>query len=357
MEYKQLKKASVALGMIALLAVTGCKKDDPVVEETPIPVTSGMVVGCEGTFNMNNASIHWIGDDGTSRTNAFASANGTGPGDVLQSYREFNGKGFLVMNNSQKVEVVDATNFGYIATISGVDYPRDVLAVSSQKAYVTNGSGAGDVKIVNLATYSVSGSIPVGNGPEEIVSNGDFLFVSNSGGFGFDNTVSVIDPLTDAVVATVEVGDLPAALEVDYQGNVWVLCQGNTEYDADWNIVNETEAGIYRIDGQNHVVTGVLQIGQIGDHPRYMSLNPAKTALYIVNGDVKVLNISLGEFGSDFAQGPFHGIGVNNLTGEVYLSSTPDYVNNDEVYIYSSNGVLTDTYASGIAPHSFTFRP
>jgi hypothetical protein len=76
-----------------------------------------------------------------------------------------------------------------------------------------------------------------------------------------------------------------------------------------------------------------------------------------VDGDVKVFNISTGEFTADFATGPFHAIGVNEITGEVYLSSTPDYVNNDEVYIYSSTGALTDTYASGIAPKSFTFRP
>lgn len=352
-----MKRASMALGMIALLAVTGCKKEEQEEEIAPIPVTSGMVVGCEGTFNMNNGSVHWIGDDGTSRTTAYESANGVSPGDLLQSYREFNGNGFLVMNNSQKVEVVNAINFGYLGTISGLDYPRDILAVSSQKAYVTNGSGAGDVKIINLSTYSISGSIEVGNGPEEIVSNGNFLFVSNSGGFGFDNTVSVIDLLSDAVVATVEVGDLPAALEVDYQGNIWVLCKGNTEYDADWNVVNETPAEMYRIDGQSHVVTGVLPVGEVGDHPRYMELNQAKTALYIVDGDVKVFNISTGEFTADFATGPFHAIGVNEITGEVYLSSTPDYVNNDEVYIYSSTGALTDTYASGIAPKSFTFRP
>jgi DNA-binding beta-propeller fold protein YncE len=173
MEYRQMKRASMALGMIALLAVTGCKKEEQEEEIAPIPVTSGMVVGCEGTFNMNNGSVHWIGDDGTSRTTAYESANGVSPGDLLQSYREFNGNGFLVMNNSQKVEVVNAINFGYLGTISGLDYPRDILAVSSQKAYVTNGSGAGDVKIINLSTYSISGSIEVGNGPEEIVSNGN----------------------------------------------------------------------------------------------------------------------------------------------------------------------------------------
>jgi len=121
-----MRRASMALGMIALLAVTGCKKEETVEEPTPIPVTSGMAIGCEGTFNMNNASLHWIGDDGTSRTTAYASANGVGPGDVLQSYREFYGNGFLVINNSQKVEVVNATDFGYLGTISGLDYPRDI---------------------------------------------------------------------------------------------------------------------------------------------------------------------------------------------------------------------------------------
>lgn len=356
MEYTKLKTSAIAFVACATILFAGCKKEETVEEEPPV-VTSGMVVGCEGTFGMNNASLQWIGDDGSNRPTAFATANGVSPGDVLQNYTEFDGRGYVVMNNSQKVEVIKASDFSYLATISGLDYPRDILVVNAQKAYVTNGSGAGDVKIIDLASTSVTGSIAVGNGPESIACNGDFIFVANSGGFGFDNTVSVIDPLTDAVVATVEVGDLPTSLEVDYQGNVWALCKGYTEYDGDWNIINETAAEIVRIDGQSHVVTGILQIGEVGDHPKYMDLTPSGTSIYIVNDDVKVLSISTGEFGADFASGSFHAIGVNDDTGEVYLSSSPDYVNNDEVYIYSSTGELKETYESGIAPHSFTYIP
>jgi YVTN family beta-propeller protein len=221
-----MKAHHLFFALILALALTACKQDN---EPAPIEpgdeiVTSGVVVACEGSFMLNNASFHWIGDDGTSKANLYSQANGTGPGDVLQSYREFNGRGYAVVNNSQKVDVVSASSFSLQGTITGCDYPRDVLVVDGGKGYITNGSTSGELLIFNPNNYSITGSISVGQGPEQLVSNGSFVFVANSGGWANDNTVSIVNPLTDQVVSTVTVGDRPMALQVDYQNNVWVLC-------------------------------------------------------------------------------------------------------------------------------------
>ncbi len=341
-----------------LLAITACKRDnEPEPTPLPEPITSGMIIGCEGTFNQNNASLHFIGDDGSTQNNLYQAANGVSPGDVLQSFRVFGQKGYAVLNNSQKVEVVNAETFSALGTITGCDYPRDVLVISG-KGYLTNGSLAGEVFTFNPNSYNITGSIAVGNGPEQIRYNGSYLFVANSGGWISDNTVSVIDPISDLVVATVAVGDRPVALEVDYQNNVWVLCSGAIEYDADWNIVNETEAKVVRIDGQQWVVTAELSVGTIGDHPTFMASNTNQTLIYIVNNGLLTVDVSNGTINAGpIESGNFGSIGVHPETGELYLSSTPDFVSNDEVFVYGSQGDLRRTETVGVAARSFTFKP
>ena len=345
-----------SLGLALVLGA--CKRDDDNDIEVPDPViTSGMVVACEGSFNQNNATLHWLGDDGSVRNNLFQAANGVSIGDVLQSYREFNGRGYAVVNNSQKVEVVNPSTFERIGTITGCDYPRDILVINSAKGYISNGSMAGEVLTFSPGNNTITGTIPAGNGPEEIAYNGSFVFVANSGGWLQDNTVTVINPINDEVVATVTVGDRPVALEVDYQNIVWVLCAGAVEYDENWNIVNETDARLMRIDGALHTVSAQFTIGQNGDHPTHMAANADRTQLYVVNGGLLTVGVNSGTLSAGPIEiGDFRAIGVHPANGEIYLSSSPDYVSNDVVYVYSAQGELRETLNVGIAPIALKFR-
>lgn len=355
MTNQQLKMLVVAIAV----TLSACKRDNEPEPQDPneLPVNSGMVIACEGSFMQNNASIHWIGDDGTASNNLFLQANGTSPGDVLQSYREFGGKGYVVVNNSQKVEVISASTFTVLNTITGCDYPRDVLVLDGSKGYISNGSVEGELLIFNPANASITGSISVGLGPEQVVSNGQYVFVANSGGWSTDNTVSVINPLSDQVVATVTVGDRPVALQVDAQNNVWVLCKGEVIYDANWNEIGHTDAELIRIDGSQHAVSAQFTIGVSGDHPEFMASNADRTKLHIVNGALVTADVNLGTiYAGPIENGNFRAVGVNSATGEIYLSSTTDFITNDQVFVYGPQGNLRRTLNVGIAVRSMTFR-
>lgn len=344
------------LAMAAVVAFTSCKKEETPEEEITTTVKSGFVIGCEGTFGFNNAELFWLADDGTLRSNTFSAANGYGPGDVMQSYTEYEGKGYLVMNNSQKVVITDATSTTELAVITGCDYPRHLLPVSEQKAYLSNGSIDGELMIVNLSSNQIIGSIPVGYGPEEIVYNGQYVFVCNSGGWDYDQTVTVIDPLTDSVVETIDVTLNPVAMEVDYQGNVWVLGGGQTLFDADWNIVSESVPQLNRIDREALIVTAILNVGVAGDHPRYLEMNPEKDELYVLNHGIMRMPIAVGTFVSDLITGEFGAMVVHPATGEFLLTSVPNYIDNDNVYLYSASGQMLETHEVGVAPRTFYYR-
>lgn len=349
-----MKKLTV-WAMIAAVVLVGCRKDEDENTQGSTPIETGqtaMVIACEGAFNQNNASLHLTASEGEVMNNVFAAANGVSPGDVLQSYRVFDSQGYLVLNNSQKVEIVDPNTFELTGTITGCDYPRDVLVVGD-KGFISNGSLAGELLTFDPSTATITGSIDVGNGPEQIAYNGTYVYVANSGGWGFDNSVSIIDPNVGDVVATVTVGDRPVALEVDHQNHVWVLCSGAIEYDEDWNVVNETEARLIRLDGNQHDILTNVQVGQTGDHPGFMAINAARTAIYIVNGSLLTADVNSGTIAAGPVQnGNFRAVGVNPENGEIYLSGTPDYVSNDQVFVYGSTGDLRATLEVGIAPRA-----
>jgi YVTN family beta-propeller protein len=93
--------------------------------------------------------------------------------------------------------------------------PANVVPSSGPYAYVAD-TAANLVRIVEVASDAVLGSIPVGAGPLSVVvaPNAQRAYVAN-----FDSdTVSVIDVTTNLVIATIPVGDGPTGLAVRRDG-------------------------------------------------------------------------------------------------------------------------------------------
>ncbi|MCC6599095.1 MAG: hypothetical protein IT223_00300, partial [Crocinitomicaceae bacterium] len=87
-----------------LLFLNACKKDEST--PTPSPVggyLSGIYVANEGNFLSNNASVTFISDNGTVMEDPYFDVNGVSLGDVLLQFLPLDGKGYAVVNNSQKV--------------------------------------------------------------------------------------------------------------------------------------------------------------------------------------------------------------------------------------------------------------
>ena len=232
-----IKQLLLTFGLATIIASCNKTEDKPV----DTGFLHGVYIVNEGGYSNNNGSITYI-DKASSLIyyNLFKQVNGRGPGDVIQSFAISNDMGFIVANNSQKVEVVDLETFASIGTITGVDYPRYFLGISNTKGYVTDGAFQGNVLVIDLESFQISSQITVGNGPENIIMTGDMVFVANSGGWASDSTVSVISTQVDQVVKTILVGDNPTDLVEDVNGDVWVLCKGKVTYDQNWNIISET---------------------------------------------------------------------------------------------------------------------
>ncbi len=321
----------------------------------------GIYIVNEGGFTKNNGSITYLDEiSALIYPNLFAQVNGRGPGDVVQSFSVAGDMGFIVANNSQKVEVVDMETFASIGTILDVDYPRYVLGVTDKKAYLTNGSFTGSVKVINLDSLEVESEIPVGSGPENIIMAGTRVFVANSGGWGTDSTISVINPETDALTHTIYVGDNPTDLVEDANGDIWVLCKGKVEYDQNWNVIAETDSRLVQVKASNLTVGESIIIGKKGDFfsPLHLAVsNDGKMLYYAESDGVYKMEISSGNAPTEpFIEGSFYGVDVDPESGRIYVLKAYGFDANGSVYRYEDEGYLVDSIRVGIAPNAAVFN-
>lgn len=113
-----------------------------------IPYPEGIIEGGdiealvlnEGKLNTNTGTISVIYKAGRVVADAFQDVNHRPMGDVAQSITLVNGKYFVAMNNSKKIEIVDPVTFKSVGTIlyTQAGYPRHVVPISSTEAIVSD---------------------------------------------------------------------------------------------------------------------------------------------------------------------------------------------------------------------------
>ena len=122
------------------------------------------------------------------------------------------------------VVVVDPLTHSIERTIPVGDGPTDVVFTpDGARAYVSNG-GSDSVSVIDTATGAVVATIPVGDAPAgaAATADGTRVFVTNSG----SGTVSVIDTATNNVVSTITVGGRPRSVAVTPDGSRAVVVPG-----------------------------------------------------------------------------------------------------------------------------------
>ncbi len=353
-------KSNWILCLLASAAMlTACKKDDePQIEEPLLEdYASGAYVVNEGSFLANNASLTHVSNAGAVTNDVYYQANGVELGDVFQSFTVIGDRGFAVLNNSQKIEVVDLKTMANVGTVTGLDYPRYMVATGNNTAYLSDGSFAGSLKIINTQTFAITGSVAVGTGPNQLLTRSNEVWVCNEGGFGLDSTISVVSSTSNSVTDVIEVGHRPADIVSDALGNVWVLCAGETYYDLNWAVSGHSPSRLYRIDAATHEVISSVQVGQLGDHPRQLEVSPDGTTLYYENSGIYKLDLLNGDMpGVQIVSSPRSALSVHPVTGEVWCASISDYTNPSQVFVHSITGSLLKTYAAGIAANAVVFK-
>ncbi len=218
--------------------------------------TLGVYVANQGNFSDNNGSVTFY-DPATDQATEVLADFGT----LVQSLMLYQGRGYIMSNTSEAIDILSLDTKERVAQIPGVPSPRYMAVVGDEKAYVSNLFSA-TVTVINLADDATAGTIEVGSNPEDIAVVGTRAYVANSG-FGGDSTLTVIDTETDTVLETIDLGcDGPRHLEVDAEGEVWAFCNGNTIYNDDFTeIIAQTNGAAVVLDGASGEIVTRFDLG------------------------------------------------------------------------------------------------
>lgn len=354
------------VGLIAITAILSSCSDDDV--STSIPVgAEGFYVINEGGFGNGNTSISFYDRNSDNISNdLFLTANGVALGDQAQSIGVHNERAYIVVQNSSKIEVVNTADFSSVATISEeVESPRYFLAVSDTKGYVSDWGAdgvSGSVRVIDLTTNAVTATIQTeSQGANRMLLVGNEVFLANSGGFGRDSNITVINITTDQVARTIAVADNPDGMVQDANGDIWVACKGHTAFDFQtFEVIEEesTPAAIIKINTDGDVLAR-LDYTAVGFGLDASSIHINSTGdriYYLYSGQIFSMSTSDTSLpSSPFVNDFYYGMSVDPFTNNVIGCEAPDFNSSGNIDIYTSAGTLETTFSVGIGPNGCTY--
>lgn len=332
-----------------LLAFYSCKSDKPApLKLVPYHPGNGVFITNEGNFGWGNASVcyYYNLSDSTVADNIFTEANKRPLGDVCQSMEIFNDRGYLVVNNSSKIEVINPYDFTSIATINNLASPRYFLGINSSKAYVTDYK-SNAISVVDLNTNTKVKEIPCRGWTERLMLVDGKAFVTNMR----SSYIYLVNTDEDRIEDSILVGYASNSICLDKNGKLWVLCGGDRD--------KQKLAGLYKISLPDRKVEQFLPFPSATDSPGHLAINNSKEVLYYLNNgvyNIKIIETSLPEVplisGNTFL---FYGLGISPNNGDIFVSDAIDYQQKGIVYRYNSSGKLLSSFHAGIIPGGFYF--
>lgn len=180
---------------------------------------------------------------------------------------------------SYKVQIIDATTGEIHHEIVTEHLPHNaVFNASGSELWVSQSDTAGHVLVFKTSDYSKITEIATGKMPSEVTfsADGSKVFVANTN----DGTVSIINPVTKAVLHTITVGHTPVG--------AWPGADGNMFVD------NETDQTISVLNVATGTVTATILLGF---KPGYAAYHPHHEELWVsdaTNGKVAYFKLEGG---------------------------------------------------------------
>ena len=344
---------------IALIATFFCStqscKQDPCCALPTGAYSNGVFIANQGKYP-GPGEISFYNRDSAKITNdLFSKTNGGAtPGSVIQSISFWNGLAYIVANNSQKIDIVNATDFKYVGSIDSsiLSYPNYFLGIDANKAYISDwGKGAinGAVIVYDLVNKKKIKTIPIGKGADKMLRVNNKVYVTNTGGYDKDSIIGIIDVTTDAVTS-LKVGVNSNSIAQDANADIWVLCAGT--------YTNTLPGSLVRI--HNGAVDKNISIPQLSSN---LTIDPSGKILYYIGGDSQLytLDVNNPTTPTKFTVSGLtlispEALGFDPITATLWVADAKDFSSNGSIYLIdATNKTIKNTYATGVAPGFFWF--
>ena len=331
-----------------------CEKEEEKKDDSPSNnFSNGVFIVNEGLFNTGTGTISFLEREGSAvQDKIYQQANNSIPiGNIVQSMNIINEQAFILVNNSDKVEIVNSTDFKRLKTIENIPYPAYIIQVDSNKAYIS--SWDSKLVVISLDDFEIVDEISTGTGPTKMLKVENNVWVLNQGGFGIDSTISVIDASNDQLIQTLQVYPRPTGIQRDKNGNIWIMCSGRGFWQG-----GDSEGHLVCVDPDNFSIIKNLEFPVKTQHPEKLVINTTSDILYYIypNGIYK-FEISSTELETEafipFA-GTFYGLAYDMIDDVIYSSDPLDYVQNGLVYRFNANsGEMINSFNAGVIPGEF----
>jgi hypothetical protein len=327
---------------VLLIAFSSCKKDQDLNVETEN--YKGIFVVNEGGFAKSNGSIGLYKPGEKRYFDAFKKANGLPLGDVVQSMSLIGTNYYIVVNNSNKIEVVSQSDLKTVSTIS-TPSPRYVLDVSYNKAYVSN-FYTNSIKVLDLNTKSISKSIEIYHNSDQMALMNKKVYVTT-----FDNKLMVLNSVNDALEDSIATAPGLSKIVNIGASRLAVLCTGV----VDWNNGSVIENGKIQIINLGNLVESSFNLssGSYGGSMVYVS-NTALLYFSLGNNVIYKMDLSgnVSEFKTLEAGRNVYSLSYNSSNSSIYVTDAGDFNSAGKVIVYDLSGNKTLEFDAGIAPNA-----
>lgn len=333
-------------GFVLLFSISCTSDYEEVIPE--ITYQNGLFITNEGKFQTPNAEVTFITKDLSLMQNDIYKAknNNENLGDVLQTMVINGDKAYLLLNNSNKITVVDRYTFKKAGEItSQLNNPR-YLAIANGNLYVSNDQygGAKFVNVYKLSDNSFVKKIDFASTStvENVVEAGGTIFVQNAS-YGFGTTITKINPSTNAIDgAAIPVPNGNITKTISSNGNVYVIA------------ATATDSYIYQISSAG-AITKTTTLNGIGngrnlqvDGGRYYfsSLNK------VYSMDMNSTTVPSPLFTTSETDPNFAVYGFSVIDGRIFVSDVKKFTAASEITVYTTAGTPITKFTAGIGATS-----
>ena len=385
-----MKKIQLSITMILgviISILSSCRGDEHIVVSDvqiirdkidPNSKIAGMYLVNEGNMGSNKCTLDFLDyTEGIYMRNIYPERNPTVVkelGDVGNDVQIYGNKLYIIVNCSNKVEVLDARTGVRIKQIEipncrYICFRREHAYVSSYVAGVLIDPNAplGAVFKIDTASLQVVDKVTVGYQPEEMVVLGDYLYVANSGGYRvpyYDNTVSVVEFEGFRQEQQIVVGLNLHRIKADKYGKLWVSSRGN--YNDIYSPYGSVPSNLFVLDkrvGYNEmIVTDTINIpcSNMAIHGDslylyshdYDNITQQSTLTYgIIN--IKTKKVVSKNFITDGTEKEIkmpYGISIHPETGDIYVTDAKNYVSTGTLSCYNKEGKRKWRVSTGDIP-------
>lgn len=360
-----LMNVMFSIAFMSMLFIS-CSKNDDIPEPVDPNVKVRAYVSCEGNFTKGTASLNALMEDGTVQTDIFRNANKRPLGDVAQSFSIIDEKIFITLNNSEKIEVVNESDYKSVATILYPERtisPQYIMPIDDHRAVVSDLWNA-FLWVIDTKEYKVLQEIPVStfSTKQMVVAEGK-LFVTLAA-----KKIAVISLSTLEVIKELDipvVGD--SKLLKDKNGLIWALACG---FDDDpESVIPRTVTSLNCIDPASLEVVKTVKFPSgytVSKFGGRLDINQAKDKLYlnVIHNDREgIYSFPIGseELSADplFVYSNKVEMLYNMAVSPeetIFICDALDYRQRGWVYEFDLSGKLLNEFQVGIIPQYILFK-